>query len=300
MANYDNKTGGEPVEKKGTTLDTELAIIAKTFVSEPIPLGDGRSMILHAAGLHAREIEALNPVLAGDVSEWRTFIEPGSFIEYLNRFKQAGAVVFAYPEHSDGPSFHAHLNYHDKALPRDTVGSDIPLGPIVTQDRHRAVLLTPWDVDYAQWRPYLHGSAAIKQIDFALFIENMAHTILTPDAAHLQELVLDLQMLKNVAFKQSTNLRDGTSKFVYEETADDARGKVGDIVLPNEVTLRVPIYQGGEHVDITAKLRYQLDHGALYFRIVSPGIRRMEREEFRNIGDDIKAATDLLVLYSQE
>lgn len=295
MGTENKQEGGKP-----SNLETEIALIRSTFVSDPIPLSDGRSLILHAAGLTARVEDALNPTLASDIDTYRVFIEPSSMIEYIKAYQQH-AVVFAYPESVEGPKFEARLNYHERI--GDVASAGVPAGPVVTADRHVAVLKTPFDVDYQKWRPYLHGTVAIKQVDFGILIENMAHTIATPDAGPLQELILDLEMRKNVAFKNKTNLRDGTTKLQFEETVESDpshAGAQGAIVLPNSIVLRMPIYQGGEPVDIEALLRFQLQGSTLFFSIRCPTIARIEREEFRNIGDDIATACDVPVLYSEE
>jgi uncharacterized protein YfdQ (DUF2303 family) len=291
MAPNDKPT---PLIEAHNELETELDIIRRTFVSDPIMLADGRQVVFHAGGLTATQVAAIDPVLSKDVNERRVFIEPESMIRYIKTFKQAGAVIFAYPysQIQDGPCFYAHLNYHE--------GGTSTVAPGVRTDRHRAVLKTPFDVDYQAWRPFLHDDKTIKQADFAIFIEDMAHTILEPDAGHLQEIVLDLQMLKNVAFKQQINLRNGTSKFTYEEVEEGhSSGKQGDIVLPNSIELRLSVYQGGEPITISAKLRYQLERGVLFFKIVAPGIERIERDEFRLIGAQLRDETETPVLYSE-
>lgn len=274
---------------------TALALIRQTFVSEPVTLADGRQMILAATGFTRHDVAAIDPVLSKDINAHRTFIEPESMIEYVKRFKEAGAIVLAYPNGSYGPKFVALLNYHE--------GAGAVPDPTVRQNRHVAELKTPWDVDYAIWRPFLHGSKSMKQEEFVVFIENMAHTIERPDAGPLQEIISDLQLRKNVAFKRTLNLRDGTTKLTFEETMESDPthvGAKGEIVLPNQIDLALSVYQGGEKMTIPALIRFSQSGPQVFFTIKCPQIARIEREEFRLIGDAIRNDCGVPVLYSEE
>lgn len=270
-------------------LEATIKLIRETFVSEPINQQNGSQVIFAANGLQRHEIAALNPTLPDEIAGALTFIEPASLIGYTNLYKRSSAICLAYP---GALAFIVRLDYHTP-----NSGELVEAGPAT--NKHTAQLDTPYDPDYAKWKQVF--GTLIPQESFATFIEDMAHTIITPDAGRLQEIVLDLQVHRNVAFKSAINQRDGTAKLQFEE--EDANGGAtsqGDIILPSSIVLTMPVFQGGQPIEITAKLRYRLERGVLRFLIVPPGLEKIERDEFVAIGDTIKEACDIPVFYSAD
>jgi len=288
-----NTPASEAPKAKASDLEATIKLIRETFVSEPINQQNGSQVVFTANGLQRHEIVALNPTLPSDIAGALTFIEPASLIGYTNKYKRASALCLAYP---GALAFIVRLDYHEPNERGPNGETLVDAAPAT--NKHTAQLDTPYDPDYAKWKQVF--GTLIPQEAFATFIEDMAHTVITPDAGRLQEIVLDLQVHRNVAFKSAINQRDGTAKLQFEEEDNGGATSHSDIILPSSIVLTMPVFQGGPPIEITAKLRYRLERGVLRFLIVPPGLEKIERDEFVAIGDAIKDACDIPVFYSAD
>lgn len=251
--------------------------VERHMVSEPVVLENGDTLYLVGTpdGVKEVRIDALNPMLPKHISARKTFNEPDSFVRYLKAYGLENAIVMADLLQRN---FVAELDYHSAA------------GPNTNQ--HVAVLLTPYDEDFAAWRNYL--GKYIPQADMANFLEDMLHTVATPEPADLLDMLNTIQINRNVAIKSVTNTRDGTIKLRYEE--EDA----ADILLPRDIELQMPIFAGTAEISLRAKLRYDVKPGgAVLFQFSIPGLPTIERNEFRKMGQHIEDDANVPVLYGQ-
>ena len=74
-------------------------------------------------------------------------------------------------------------------------------------------------------------------------------------------------------------------------------GREGKLELPDHVEVVVPIFQGGNPVQLTAKLRHRMDKGVVAFSLIVPSIDVKEREAFRAIGEAVAKDTETPVFY---
>lgn len=267
------------------TGDVEAAIrdVRDHFMSSPIVTPDGGSVVFHALGITAHRIAPLDTVLPSRVSQLETVVEPASFVEYVNRFKSLTTINKASLSRN---SIEAVLDYHGQSGGK---GNGVPQA-----NTHRATLNCPFDVDYAAWKKRF--GEGLSQLEYAEFIEDMLHTIAKPAGADLLDAISDLKVDRGIKFKSGLNQANGTVKLTYEE--EDATGSGGSVSIPQEIVIVCPVFQGTDAIQITAKLRYRLDRGTIKFVIAVPGIAKLEREEFRKIGESIRAETETPVFYT--
>jgi len=256
------------------------AVTGLAQVEKPFQLENGGFLYFHPEGMKAHIEEPLDKALPTRVTAHETVIEPASFIEYVNRFKTENTVCKA--RLSGGGSIEALLDYHGASTGGAAVNQALS---------HRVTLNCPHDVDYAVWKRKF--GEAIPQADFAEFIEDMIHTIKRPAAAGFLDALRSISIDRDIKFKSVLNLANGTSKIAYSE--DDVSN---DVTLPADVVLWMSIYQGTDPIEIPAKLRYRLKDGAIKFVFVVPGLAKLEREQFRAIGDAILTATMTPVFYT--
>lgn len=272
---------------QNTTLrgDVEAAIreVRDHFVSGPVSTPDGGSVVFHAMGVTAHRIAPLDATLPQRVTQAETVVEPASFVDYVNRFKTATTISRASLSRN---SIEAVLDYHDK--------TDGKAGAKPGATTHKATLNCPFDVDYAAWKKKF--GEGLGQLEYAEFIEDMLHTIARPAGADLLDAISDLKVDRGIKFKSGLNQSNGTVKLTYEE--EDATGGGGSVSIPQEIVIVCPVFQGTEAIQITAKLRYRLDRGAIKFVIAVPGLPKIERDEFRKIGEDIRTSTETPVFYT--
>lgn len=103
----------------------------------------------------------------------------------------------------------------------------------------------------------------LSQLQFGRFLEDRAQDVISPDAASVMEMVMTFDAIKKVTFRSSQRLHDGRRQFNYSEE-NEARGAT---TLPEYFLVRAPIYSGMEPQDVKFMIRYDINDGALLFRI---------------------------------
>lgn len=283
--NYPNPSTPDRARPRG---DVEVALddLGKKFVSEIYTRDDGARVVLHAPDLKPYELAALDPKLASFVKEAVEVVEPASFKDYILAFAGPAAVCFA--------SLNQHqilavLDYHGRARE----GEADEAKP--NRKTHQVKLLCPWDVDYAKWREIF--GTGMNQTDFANVLEDLVHTISEPAVADLAEAIDDLRIDRSVRFKSKVNRRNGSVQIAYEDV-EEGGGEGGEMKLPEVVKIVVPMFQGGDLIQLEAKLRYNIDKGKVTFTLMVPGLDKIERDQFRRIGEDVRSATNTPVFYT--
>ncbi|WIY54126.1 DUF2303 family protein [Devosia sp. YIM 151766] len=268
--------------------DVEVAIdaLAEAHVSGAFPTPNGGQVLFVGKGLRTEVIQPLNPVLPARVSQAETVVEPASFIDYIIQFKSPTAICRA---SLSGNNITAVLDYHGRA--RESEDGAVPQ-PLT----HTVTLKCPFDLDYAKWRSVF--GKGLNQTDFAELLEDMVHTISEPAVADLMEAINDLKIDREVRFKSGRNDRNGTVQITYEEIDAEGTSTGGRVTLPQEVKIVLSVFQGGELVELIAKLRYRMEKGAVAFILVVPGLDKIERDQFRRIGEKVRADTDTPVFYT--
>lgn len=109
-----------------------------------------------------------------------------------------------------------------------------------------------------EWEHWTSRQGLRDQQTFAETIEEGLKEIVSPSAAEMLELAQSFQASVSAKFKQGGQLSNGRRQFTYEEDIQASAGNEGQIIIPGEFRLSVTPFIGGEHVDITARLRYRL------------------------------------------
>lgn len=269
--------------------DVEVALDAAegTFVSDKFLLANGDEVVFVGNNLRTERLPALDAVLPARVRQTETVVEPGSFIDYITQFKSSTAICRASLSQN---SITAVLDYHGRAREGDLDwATPQPLS-------HSVTLKCPFDLDYAKWRAVF--GKGLGQREFAELLEDMVHTISDPPVADLMDAINDLKIDREVRFKSGRNDRNGTVQITYEEIDAEGAATGGRVSLPQEVKIVVSIFQGGELVELVAKLRYRMDKGNVAFILAVPGLDKIERDQFRRIGEQVRAETNTPVFYT--
>lgn len=270
-------------------VDAVLSEMGEHYVSPTYALANGDEAIFVAAGLRMEVLPAINPKLPEFVAAKETVVEPDSFKQYLIAFKSSTAICRASLGHN---KIEAVLDYHMQARTGDADAS------VPQRCQHVLTLLCPFDLDYAAWKKVF--DQPMSQNDFGNVLEDLVHTIHEPPMADLQEAIDSLRIDRSVRFQSRVNRRNGEVTFAYEEVEEGSsaiQGEGGSVKLPEEVKIVTPIFQGGRPVELVAKLRYRLDKGKVAFLLVVPGLDKVERDHFRNVGEDVRNSTSTPVFY---
>ncbi len=279
-ANAELLTGGFP------DLATLLAAGRDTSVSEPVENDDGSVTYFLGEGVRAHNQVSLNPKLPAQVAQAEVFVEPKSFADYITMFKSSTAICRA---SLGSRKIDAVLDYHGQARSGDAEHAT------PGRCKHVVTLNCPFDVDYAKWRAVL--GKFITQEAMINFIEDLIHTIAEPAAAVLTEAISDVEIERMVKFKSKRNDKNGNLTVGYEEK-DGESTRSGEFSLPDHVIIVVPIFQGGNPQQLTAKLRVRMEKGEFGIGLSVPGLENIEREAFRSIGESVRKDTDTPVFYA--
>lgn len=194
-----------------------------------------------------------------------------SFAAYVKRYQSSTTVVFA-DVTDTGAKFTAIFDYHAAAKDGDEVakpGNNTATGinalASTSQPRrtaHRAIYGCPHSYEWRQWSE--KNGKAQGQEDFARFIDSNSVDVVNPDSASLLELALNFQMKSNVDFSSDIVRQSGARALKYTETISATGGQTpGSISVPEEITLKLPVFHGGKLVELKAKLFYRAPGGKL-------------------------------------
>ena len=186
-----------------------------------------------------------------------TLGDADSFIRFVRPHVDHGAKVDLFYTIEPKPSFTAVLN---AATPGAPAWGD-----------HRAHYAAPLSKEWLAWQA-LDGKPQ-SQEQFALFIERNLLDIIHPTGAEMLSLATSFQAKKSVNFASGTRLDNGQQQLVYEETIAARAGEKGQLEVPDEITLQLPVFEGSKIADLlTAKLRYRIDGGKLFmwYELVRP------------------------------
>lgn len=246
---------------------------------------DGSTIHFIGKDVQAFKVPAVNPVLPDAVKQTEVLIEPDSFKDYLIKFASPTAICRASEKLR---TITAVLDYHGQARSGDRETARPGLS------QHVVTLNCPWDVDYEKWRKVL-GTFLEQELMIA-FLEDMIHTISEPAAADLLEAMSDIEISRSVKFKSKRNDKNGNLTIGYEEV-DEGGARSGEFTLPDHISIVVPIFVGGNAIQLVAKLRVRMDKGVLGIGFAVPGLEKLEREAFRSIAEDVRKATATPVFY---
>ena len=154
--------------------------------------------------------------------------------------------------------------------------------------RHQVSLPLQFSEQWKAWAK-INGQS-LQQKALAEFIEEYLGDIVEPDAAAVLEAVLTLSGKKSVNYKNATRLASGDVSIVWEETTESKAGQTGDLKVPSELTLRLPVYAGCEEettFDIRTMFRFNIHDGSLTFQLKMLGIERIREMAFKAVYESL-------------
>lgn len=176
-----------------------------------------------------------------------TLLDIASFIRFVNEHKQAGTRIFQ----KEG-RFVAVIDFH---LPT-------PKGSSWTE--FRAAFESNYSEQWKLWNSKDGQWQAQRQ--FAEFIEENASDVVDPSPAAMLEISRTLEAKKDVIFKQSTRLENGDSSIRYEETTQAKAGANGELEVPKNMAINIPMFFGMPPNNIPLRLKFAIDNGRLQLR----------------------------------
>ncbi|WP_226578827.1 DUF2303 family protein [Acuticoccus sediminis] len=254
----------------GREMDRVSAMAAQVAAAtrQSLPDGpDGSQVRLVPPGWSLERLAPVVPPLLPHVSQVISVDEADSFTLYYEAFATPQTRLFADVRHG---VLTAVLDYHD-AGSDETEYADPAPGRLA----HRLVYAAPKSVEWQRWAD-LHRRA-IDQEALLEFLEENAQDIVRPAAADVLEMVTEFRSIRSTRFSRKMNLTNGSvaMSFSDEEAGDQT------VHAPSEMTIHVPVFEGGERVEIKVFLRTRAPNGKLSFLLVIHRKELVERELFR-------------------
>lgn len=259
-------------EKRPMTKSETAAIIAAgTAMAGPFQAKEGGiPVIVVPEGYKVEDIERYLdfPARARGAIKAET---PDAFIAYFNRFAdEAVGMVFA---RSEDFRVVGIIDWH---MPGDQPGFA----------EHRVTYEAPRSDEWKIWTA-MNGTA-MPQADFSRFLEDNLKDIREPDGADVLEVARQMEVKKNVEFASAERLSDGQREFTYNEQVEGSTRR-GQLKIPEEFKLGIPVFIDGPAYEVTARLRYRISGGqlSLWYDLFRP--HEIERDAF---GEVVKKIDD--------
>jgi len=187
-----------------------------------------------------------------------------SFIELVNRdYEEGASVIFANLSGNDPGTITAIIDFH---------GND----NAPSWCEYRITLKLSYTADWLEWKKVL--SVPKNQIDLAEFLEERyvdVHEANGVSGATILETALTLEAKKDVNFNSAIRLQNGDSQLKFDETTTARAGQKGEIEIPKEFVLLIPVFEGFEPVAIRVLFRYRIKDGTLIFILKPVNIERV-------------------------
>lgn len=205
------------------------------------------------------------------------FDQPASFERYVQEFKIAGQT-----------RIYADLSQSTAVAVFDD-DTDVTGPPAGEWRDHRATLKLRESPEWAAWT--MRDGKLGSQLDLAEHLEANLDAITEPAAADLVEVARSFQATNNASFRSALSLTSGEVRFAYDESIDAKAGEKGSLVIPATFKLLLPVYEGTDPIEMTARLRYRVGAGTLTIGYALLNADRVKREAFAAELGNIGAAT---------
>ena len=175
-----------------------------------------------------------------------------SFIDYWTAYKNDNSAIFV---NTTDNIFLAIFDYHNTES---------------NWKKHHSLFKLKKTVEWKTWQE--NDKKAMNQHDFGMFIEQNLEEIIDPVGAEMQEIAMSLQAKSKVNFEKATRLDNGQTQFVYQETIEAKAGQNGQFKIPQQFTIGLKLFEGGEAYKMEAKFRYRIKDGnlAIWYELMRP------------------------------
>lgn len=142
---------------------------------------------------------------------------------------------------------------------------------------HRIVLQVRRTPEWQRWRDH---QGLGDQASFAEHIERCRADIVAPPAADMLEIAQSFQATIDASFRGGARLKDGARQIGYVESVNATAGQEGHLVVPDAMSLRLRLFEGGGLAEIEAPIRFRIRSGALSIGYELHGVEEAERVQF--------------------
>lgn len=171
----------------------------------------------------------------------------------------------------------------DAGSPVDT--TDGTVAATSWYDWRAALTLRP-DADWQAWTGI--DGRLLDQATFAEFLEQQAHTVVTPTYADLLEVAQSIEVHANTRFKSAARTSSGERTFIVDEEHQAKAGRTGTLKIPNEITVRLKPWVDGDRQDVRVLFRYRLNAGGLQLGVKLVNPQQVKRDAWLVVVDRLR------------
>lgn len=256
-------------------LATELEQAQQT----PQCLEGGRPFIIASDKLEGTRILALPDVVRPPERDClETFADPESFCGYVNTYKE--------------PNTRLYYTVKDGGFRAEAVIDDFEPGSAkATRRVHTAVYQAVPTEEFRAWLSV--NGKAMGQADFAEFLEERAREVTTPSGAEMLEIARTLEVKTGASYRSARREMDGGYNLTYEERHEAKAGLRGDLGIPGEIELALPLWHGTAPVRLEARFLVKVTEGTARFAIKLRHLDRVLRELAAETAKELQTATGI-------
>ncbi|ORV82859.1 hypothetical protein AWC11_23150 [Mycobacterium interjectum] len=154
------------------------------------------------------------------------------------------------------------------------------------------------DEDWAAW----HGISGtyLKQGPFGDQIEELLHTVTSPDQAELLEIIDSIRASTSGEFESAIERANGSQKLTYKQEHTVKAGRGGQLEIPQIITLDLRPWEGHpETYEVESYFRTRVQDGALWLAVKLKPTRQIVREAWYAVTQAVVAQTGKTVLAVQ-
>lgn len=212
-----------------------------------------------------------------------------SLITYTNRFRDNRSIIMA---DYDAGKITTRLDWH-----HDNASAHWPIGTGAA--RHTCSLTLLPSEEFTRWNAYEMATPKTggmhSQAEFAAFLEENANDVVDPEPGILIEISRDLEATQGVTFASRTRLESGDRAFTYET---ETKTK-GELRVPREFTLNIPLYNGEPAIEIKCAFRFQVTAGGLLLGYEWRRVEYQRRAHFNAIAHEVSEATGCPLIFGR-
>jgi uncharacterized protein YfdQ (DUF2303 family) len=180
--------------------------------------------------------------------------DAASFIEYFIAFRDHSSRVFA---DVNAATVTSVMDYHEFVEATEGAEAALP-----RWGSHKLTLSLKKSPEWLLW--IASNKKTMDQDTFATFIEDNAPDIVDPSAATMKEIASDLHETHEMTFAGKATTPNGSQKISFTQENKSSFGKA-DATVPESFKVGIPVYVGGERVQLVARLRWRVAGGKATF-----------------------------------
>jgi len=238
-------------------MDVETVRELRDLVAKPElhEVGQDRAFVTLPPEFRVEDVSKLLPP-PERIQQRPKLLTAASFCDYVKEFATGATAVFA---DEQAAKYVAVLDYH--------------AGPGILAKRGACDHVAAYECPKSdQWNTWLGlNGKMLDQVAFAQFLQANLRDVMEPAPADLLKIALELQVHKSANFQSEVRLDNGQTVFRYEEQIRGS-AKGGDIEIPSQFTIGIPVFFGDQAFRLDALFKYRMAEGKLTlgFEILRP------------------------------